>query len=92
MDKFVQDAFKKVMEMDRDTEFNAYRKNIVENKEPIMQAVFMKLVQEGKDPEGMAGTILRSEKGEDFANFVATMMQVCFHYGFIAGRESTLEK
>lgn len=91
MDKFAQDAFKEVMEMNRGKEFNAYRENIVENKKPIMDAVFMKLVLEGKDPEGMAGTILRSEKGEDFASFVATIMQICFHYGFIAGQKSMLE-
>ena len=91
MDKFAQDAFMKVMEMDRDTEFNAYRENVVENKKPIIEAVFVKLVREGKDPEGMAGKILRSGMGEDFAAFVATMMQICFHYGFMAGRKSMLE-
>lgn len=91
MDKFAQDAFKKAMEMDRDTEFNTYRENVVENKKPIMDAVFVKLVLEGKDPEGMVGKIFQSGMGEDFAAFVATMMQIFFHYGFMAGRESMLE-
>lgn len=91
MDKLAEDAFKKAMEMDRGTEFNAYRENVVENKKLIMDAVFMKLVLEGKDPEGMAGKILRSGIGEDFAAFVATMMQICFHYGFMAGQKSMLE-
>ena len=55
MDKFVRDAFEMAKKSASDDEFRAYEEKIVNNGAgPIMNAVFVKLLLEGKDMEKMS--------------------------------------
>lgn len=92
MDKFAQDAFDMAERSAFEDEFSAFKAKILNGKKPIMDAVYLKLLMKQKDPEKMAETILKSDIAETFSHFVALLMQVCFHVGYKAGRESMLEK
>lgn len=93
MDKFVRDAFDMAKRSAFDDEFSAYEEKIVNNGAgPIMNAVFVKLLCEGKDMEKMSETIVKSGHTEVFSAFVGSLMQVVFHVGYEAGRESMLNK
>ena len=91
MDKFVQDAFNMAKRSAFDDEFRAYDDYIVNRNKQIVNAVFVKLLMEQKDPEKMAETIVKSGHTEDFSAFVGSLMQVCFHVGYDAGQKSMLE-
>ena len=93
MDKFVRDAVKMAKKSASDDEFRAYEEKIVNNGAgPIMNAVFVKLLIEGKNMEKMSETIVKSGHTEDFSALIRSLMQVVFHVGYEAGRESMLNK
>ena len=84
-DDFVRKAFKDASRVADDNEFEAYRKRIIDNIEPLSVACGIAVVLDKMNE--LSGLIIKSGLGETFVEWTRMVMTIAFSEGYKAKAE-----